>query len=279
MLLVWMSRSAIPAALSAARTWFIRLAACCSAPVALGERVTTPAEMIARSGTRVTSPVALISRRVPAIVCVTLGVCCAAAAAGSDAAAIVSAASKACLIVLISLVAHASRKLAPAPWLFAERGSPGSAAPGDQPIDQQNQECADNCGDEARALAHAVPTDRVADPAGEQRPGNAEQHRDDAAARIAARHQQLRDPAGEPSDHDPGEDSVMFHHPASPLQPSGAPVIPVAEMRQRALAAQVPPLVEKDWRSQSDRSVLRKVSYCRNTVAITHRWIRKAGRE
>ena len=43
-----------------------------------------------------------------------------------------------------------------------------------------------------------VPADRLAEPAGEQRAGDAEQDGDDAAARVLARHQQLGDRAGEP---------------------------------------------------------------------------------
>jgi Na+/glutamate symporter len=45
----------------------MREAFSCIAALAFGCRVTTPAEMIATSGTRVTSPVALMSSRVPVI--------------------------------------------------------------------------------------------------------------------------------------------------------------------------------------------------------------------
>src|SRR3954454_22895688 len=90
MLLVWISRSAIPACLSASRTLAIRVAACWIAPLAVAERVTTPAEMIARSGTRLTSPVALMSRRVPAIVWVVDGAGRPPAPAGRPAAPIAS---------------------------------------------------------------------------------------------------------------------------------------------------------------------------------------------
>ena len=97
MLLVWMSRSSIPARFSAARTRSIRLAASWMAPLAVVERVTTPAEMIATSGTRVTSPVALMSSRVPAIDWVIDWAGWAAAAVENVAAPIISAASRACL--------------------------------------------------------------------------------------------------------------------------------------------------------------------------------------
>ena len=60
-----MSLSAIPARLSAARTRSICAALSAIAPVAVVDLVTTPAEMIARSGTRLTVPVALMSSRVP----------------------------------------------------------------------------------------------------------------------------------------------------------------------------------------------------------------------
>jgi hypothetical protein len=65
---VWMSRSAIPAAFNAARTRSIRAAFSLIAAVALAERVMTPAEIIATSGTRLTSPVAMTSSRVPEMV-------------------------------------------------------------------------------------------------------------------------------------------------------------------------------------------------------------------
>ena len=93
-MLVWMSRSAIPARFSAARTRSIRAAFSWIAAVAVGCRVTTPAEMIAMSGTRVTSPVALTSSRVPAIGWHRRWTACAAAAAGSAAAPSASAATK-----------------------------------------------------------------------------------------------------------------------------------------------------------------------------------------
>jgi hypothetical protein len=48
----------------------MRSAVSWSAPLAVDERDTTPAEMIATSGTRVTSPVALMSSRVPLMLCV-----------------------------------------------------------------------------------------------------------------------------------------------------------------------------------------------------------------
>jgi hypothetical protein len=103
MLLVWISRSAIPERLSAARTRSIRVAFWESAALAVAARVTTPAEMIATSGTRVASPSALMSSRVPLTGWVNVGACCAWAAAERDAALRASAASKACLIVLILL--------------------------------------------------------------------------------------------------------------------------------------------------------------------------------
>ena len=60
-----MSLSSIPARFSAARTRSMLAAFSSIAAVAVGCRVCTPAEIIARSGTRVTSPVALMSSRVP----------------------------------------------------------------------------------------------------------------------------------------------------------------------------------------------------------------------
>ena len=76
-----MSLSSIPARFSAARTRSIRAAFSSIAAVAVGCSVCTPAEMIARSGTRVTSPVALMSSRVPLISGTWTGTVCTWAAA------------------------------------------------------------------------------------------------------------------------------------------------------------------------------------------------------
>jgi hypothetical protein len=68
MLLVWMSRSAIPARFSAARTRSIRAAFCWIAPLAVAERGHHAGGDDRDVGHAVTSPVALMSSRVPAIV-------------------------------------------------------------------------------------------------------------------------------------------------------------------------------------------------------------------
>src|SRR5687768_14356799 len=142
---VWMSRSAIPAALSAARTRSIRAAFWLIAAVALAERVMTPAEMIATSGTRLTSPVALTSSRVPEMVwtngCTTD---CVWPIAGAATAASARAAKKACFIWMILMWTDMAREFARAPWLFAERlllaRRSGRPAAQDQAIDEQDDE-------------------------------------------------------------------------------------------------------------------------------------------
>src|SRR5690242_16910489 len=55
----------------------------------------------------------------------------------------------------------------------------------DQPVpDEQHHQRADRGGDVARAFVRAVMADRLADPGGKERAGNAEQDCQDEAARI-----------------------------------------------------------------------------------------------
>jgi hypothetical protein len=89
----------------------MRSAVFCKAADAVGARETTPAEMIATSGTRVTSPVALMSRRVPAIVCV-IDACWALAADGKEAALIISAATRAFFMAVPLKVRFMARTVA-----------------------------------------------------------------------------------------------------------------------------------------------------------------------
>src|SRR5918995_837676 len=189
---VWMSRSAIPARFSASRTRSIRAAISLIAAVALAERVMTPAEIMATSGTP--------------------------PAAGG------TAAKKACFIWTILMCAELARELARAPWLFAERlilaWRSGRPAAQDQAIDEQDDERPNDRGDEAGALARIVPADRLAEESGEQRSGDAEKDGDDAPARIAPGHQQLGKPAGQQADDNPAEDAVILHHAASPFMTS-----------------------------------------------------------
>src|SRR5258708_24141700 len=77
--------------------------------------------------------------------------------------------------------------------------------------DQQQQEGPDERGDDAGAPPGPVPADSVADPAGDHRAGNAQQHGDDAPARVTPGHQQLGDRASKAPDDDPADDPVMFH--------------------------------------------------------------------
>jgi hypothetical protein len=51
----------------------------------------------------------------------------------------------------------------------------------------------------------------MTDPAGNERTRDPEQHGDDAATGILARHQQLGDGAGEAANNDPADDPVFLH--------------------------------------------------------------------
>src|SRR5690242_11330475 len=108
-----------------------------------------------------------------------------------------------------------TQRFAVAPWLFPERSGALRPAGDDEPVDSEDDESADDGCDEARALARVVPADCMADPAGKQRTGDAEQDSDNAAARVAAGHQKLRNSACEPTDDDPADDAILFHR-ASP---------------------------------------------------------------
>src|SRR5690348_626127 len=133
------------------------------------------------------------------------------------------------------------------------------SAAGDQPVDQEENDGPDDGGDEAGALACAIPANGMTDPACQQSTGDPKQDRNDAPARIASGRQQLRDRAGDSADDDPADDSVMFHA-ASPCFP-GSFNRPSTAVGQRALAKQVPRLVEKQWRRMLRRGLLHGVSY------------------
>src|SRR6476469_1267263 len=100
--------------------------------------------MIAMSGTRLLSPVAVTSSRVPAIVCVIVA-CCACAAAGIAAAQSISAPNMLLIAPSLLFVTMAQR-IARGAWPGAERRRLGSPA-GDQAIDEQQNEGADDSGD------------------------------------------------------------------------------------------------------------------------------------
>src|SRR4051812_8735531 len=80
-----------------------------------------------------------------------------------------------------------------------------ASAPGHQPIDEEDQDRADDRGEEAGALARPIPAQLLAEKAGDQGAGDAEQNRDQAAAGIAAGGDRLRDGAGEEADENPPE--------------------------------------------------------------------------
>src|SRR6185437_14351772 len=197
-----MSRSATPARFSAASTRLIRSAESWIAPLAVAERETTPAVMIATSGTLVTSPTAVTSSRVPAIVCVMAGRSCAMAGANGAADASASAPSRRYFIDCSSLLMTSSG-LRPRHGCLLNGRSLHPPAARDQPVNDEQDDRADDRGDEARALAGLVPADRVADPSGDQRSRNPQKDGNDAAARVSPRHQQLGDEARDSADDDP----------------------------------------------------------------------------
>src|SRR5512139_626041 len=90
---------------------------------------------------------------------------------------------------------------------------PRLAAAQDHPIDQQNKERTDDCGDKTRGFAFVVPANRLPEETCKQCTRNAEQYGDQATARVLPRHQKLGNAAGEQADYDPAEDPVIFDHP------------------------------------------------------------------
>src|ERR1700741_4207752 len=75
------------------------------------------------------------------------------------------------------------------------------------PIESENDQSAHDGADEARRLAFAIPTDSLTEPGRQKGAANAEQHRDDEAGRVTARHQEARDQAGEEADDEGSDDA------------------------------------------------------------------------
>jgi ATP-dependent Clp protease adaptor protein ClpS len=68
---------------------------------------------------------------------------------------------------------------------------------------EQDDQCADNGANQARALIGPVPTDRLADKSGDESAGDAEQRRENETGWIIwSRRQQARDDAGDKTDDD-----------------------------------------------------------------------------
>src|SRR5215213_7844720 len=167
MLLVWMSRSAIPARFSPARTRSICAAFCASAARAVVARVITPAEMIATSGTRVASPVALMSSRVPDI-WTTPPTACAPPALGTAAAPRSSAAKNPYRILFILPAGRGRRS--PTGHGSGMNGAKRLDSPplGNEAVDGEQDERADDGSDESGALSRVVPADHVPKPPGDE---------------------------------------------------------------------------------------------------------------
>ena len=105
--------------------------------------------------------------------------------------------AKCCFIRHPSLTSLSRTESSPTQWLFAERpecdGRWLSAAAKHQPIDSRMRKAPTIAAMKPAPSPCVVPADRLAEEAGEQRAGDAEQDGDDAAARVLARHQQLGD--------------------------------------------------------------------------------------
>jgi hypothetical protein len=90
----------------------------------------------------------------------------------------------------------------------------------------------------------------MAEPACEQRAADPEKHGDNASARVAARHQQLRKGPSKAADDNPADDSIMFHwgcpFPSLPSRRNSFSRFnqPSLEPCNAHLAKWVPPLVE-----------------------------------
>src|SRR5437764_14541840 len=95
-------------------------------------------------------------------------------------AAAPQAKSVSCLVSLLSNSHGAT--VARTPWLLAEQGL--RAAPGDQAVDDEKDDCAYDGADEARALSGFVPVHEMAEPASNDSAGNSEQNGDQTSPRI-----------------------------------------------------------------------------------------------
>ena len=235
----------------------MRLAASCSAPVAVADRETTPAVMIATSGTRVTSPVAVTSSRVPAIVWV-IEACCAAArptrqrrpASGRPNSSHCNSPGN----------VHIQAQRSPERngcFLNALESDPAAAR--DDPVDRENDEGADDRADEARALARLVPVEEMPKPSGKHRARDSEDDRDQAPARVLPGISNFAIPPAippmtiQPNPWPGSSNGISIRSPCVIVSFNR----PSREMKQRALAKQVPLFVEKQWRRRDPRSVAR----------------------
>ena len=78
-----------------------------------------------------------------------------------------------------------------------------------EPVDQQQDDRANDRRDEADGLTERIPTGRAADVTRHERAGDAEQRRDDEATGVIPRHQEFSDNTDQQTDHEHGDD---FHN-------------------------------------------------------------------
>jgi hypothetical protein len=94
-----------------------------------------------------------------------------------------------------------------APRLIAGRRCSLRFAGEDEPVDQEQDHGSDDGHDPAR-LIRLVSRDQAAEPGSNERAGNAQEHRNNAPARISAGHQQLRNSPDDKADNQHPKDRV-----------------------------------------------------------------------
>src|SRR5262249_31574549 len=94
---------------------------------------------------------------------------------------------------------HGSSPAGARPYGSYRDAAPGRVpTPHDEPVDPEQDHRADDRGDDAWTLSWIlVPARSAAEKPGQERARDAEQHRDDDAARVLARHEELRQRPGD----------------------------------------------------------------------------------
>src|SRR5262245_50356261 len=98
------------------------------------------------------------------------------------------------------------------------------AGAANQAVEKQDDHRPDHGAEKARRLARLVPAGGLAEPGGDEGADDAEQRGDDEAARVAARHEQLGDDAGEQANDDNAQNRHGFGLLKGPgVRPAGRP--------------------------------------------------------
>src|SRR5690606_41411706 len=95
------------------------------------------------------------------------------------------------------------------PGRSADDRSPGPSGTRHLPVYEQQEKRAQNGQHKASEIkaVDATESEQRSKEAAKQRPGDAEQDRDDDAARVVTRHDEFRDDAGNESENDPSQNS------------------------------------------------------------------------